>query len=565
MDKISGGELVVRQLINEGIEHATGLIGYYVSPIFYACSRLGFKVIDTRHEQGAIHIADGYAEASGKVGTAIVTGGPGFANAVSGIIKSYKAANPILVIVGGFEPSRRDVGGLEDMDQLTLVKSYTKWCASVHDTKRIPEYIAMAIRYAVSGRKGPVVLEIPIDILRNDVFKKEVVWPNKYRTDAKLYGDYKKIEETIDLLGKAKKPIILAGNQVVWAKAEKQLLEFVELTGVPIFTINDARGSISDEYKLCFGSGRTIEGGCQLYAYKNADLVIALGIDLDYQISFAKVPIFNEHMKFIQVDRCAENIGFSSRTVDVGLVGDCDVILKQFNKILQEKQFANNKYAEWYLELGDAKHEYDLKLKQRSNLEMTPIHPMRVINEIEDVLSKDRIVVLDGSNAMFWGCSQFKSYISCQQIIGPNATYGQMGTGLPTAIGAKLANKDKCVLLYTGDGSFGFNIMEINTAIRFNIPLIIVVHNDSAWGFCKETQRTIYGQDCCGYGTELGLVRYDKLVEDLGGYGEFVETVNQIRPAIKRALESGKVACINIVTAPIMSPGANFLNGTVES
>jgi len=565
MGKVNGGLLVSQALQREGIEQIFGLIGYYVSPIFAACSKTGLKIYDTRHEQAAVHMADGYSQLTGNPGVAVVTGGPGFANTISGIIKAYKSFTPLVLITGGFEPQRKDAGGLEDMDQLTLVKQYTKWCGTVYDTARIPEYIAIAFRHAVSGRRGPVVLEIPINYLRNEVDEESVVWPEKYRTDAKIYGDNEKIEEAICLIEKAKKPIVIAGNGVFYSKAEEELKMFTEYTGIPVFTVNAGRGVLPDDHEFCFSPGRALEAGPQLYAFKNADTVIVLGSSLDYSVSFGKPPVFAQNQVFIQVDVDPSEIGFSCRNIDVGIIGHSNVVLKQMlDSMKASGKVIKDKYSSWVSELrkirADFWSDFETDINQNSKL----IHPQKLINDIQQVIPKDSIIVMDGSNAMLWACLLFKCYKPGHHVIGPSGTYGPMGTGLPLALGAKIAKPDKVVVLYTGDGSLGFNLIEVNTAVRMGIPVVIIVHNDSSWGFCRETQRTIFGDSACNYGTNLGFTRYDKIVEDFGGYGELISNPDDIVPALNRAINSNKIACLNVVIDGEMSPGANFLNGTVK-
>lgn len=562
--KIAGGDLVVDALKKEGIKQIYGLIGYYVSPIFNACAKRDIKIYDTRHEQAAIHMAEGYTLATGRTSVAVVTGGPGFANSVSAIIKAAKGYTPMVIITGGFEPYKKDVGGLEDMNPLALVKDYIKWCATVYDTKRIPEYIEMAFRYAECGSRGPVVLEIPINYLLQEVEQCEVSPYEGLRTDAKIYGDYEKIEAAISLLCTAKRPIIIVGNDVFYTNAQEYLLNFVEYTSIPVFTVNAGRGTISDLHELCLGSGRTIEGGSQLYAYKNADVIMVIGSSLDYSLSFGKEPIFNKAQKIIQVDIDPCEIGFSSRKIDIGIVGSADIVLRQL--LLQAfdmKLFGSNKFSGWVKEIKNKKQMLIKEIHQ-CNEEKGKADPVRIIDVINQQISKDFIVVVDGSNAMLWGCLLFKCMEIGNFIIGPNSTYGQMGAGLPLALGAKSAHPEKTVILYTGDGSLGFNLAEIHTAIRLELNVIIIVHNDSAWGFCKETQKITFGNDNSDVGTKLGMVRYEKVVESFGGDGFYVESSQEFENCFEVALNSGKLTCINVATDGRMSPGSNFINGTVK-
>ncbi len=548
MGRITGAELLVKAFKNEGIEEIFGLIGYYVSGIFNSCANYGIKINDTRHEQGAVHMADGYAELTGKPGIAVITGGPGCINALSAIMKAYKSFTPMVVICGAFEPKSRDVGGLEDIEILTAVRQYTKWATTVHDTARIPEYFEMALRYATEGRRGPVLLEIPVNYLREYVEESTVDWGKNLRTDAKVYGDLNKIEEAVKVIEVASKPVMIVGNGIAYTKGEEILKQFVERSGIPVFSTNLGRGSLPDDHRLSMGCGRTLEAGLQLYAYKNADVVLVLGGSLDYSMSFGKKPFFKDDQIFIQVDIDGMEIGFSSRGIDIGIIGHSDVVLQQMlNRINERNLLEETRFNKWVEELYSEKEKFEDKIYLNIPQSGAPVHPAKLLNDIQDVMPKDTIFVLDGSNAMMWASLMLKSYKSSHILIGPSATYGGMGTGLPIALGAKVAKPDELVVLYTGDGSFGFNLSEVNTAVRLGIPVIIIIHNDSAWGFCRDTQRTLYGDETADCGTELGFTRYDKVVESFGGYGELVERAEDIIPALKRAIESNKVACINVV------------------
>ena len=334
MALIDGGTLVVKALKNEGISHIHGQIGFYVSPIFAACSNLNLPIYDTRHEQAAVHMAEGYAQVTGKIGVAVLTGGPGFINAIGGIVKCYESNTPVLVIIGAFDPGRKDVGGLEDINQLDIIKQHVNWCATIYNTKRIPEYISMAIRNAYIGQKGPVVLEIPIPYLLNKVEETDICWPHKFGTDAEIYGDVNKIKEAVKLLYQAERPVILAGDAIFYDHAEEELTRFIEQTNIPVLTADLGRGVLPDSHDLCFASGRTIEGGPQLYAWKHADYIMILGKHLDYSVSFGKAPIFGEHQIKVQIDIEGKEIGKSSAAIDIGIIGNTNTVLRQFREEL---------------------------------------------------------------------------------------------------------------------------------------------------------------------------------------------------------------------------------------
>lgn len=560
MKTASGGVLVARALKMNGINQVFALIGHHISLIFQGCAQEGIKIFDVRHEQAAAYMSDGWSKVAGSLGVAVMIGGPGFTNAITGILKAYFSYTPMLVIIGGIDPRLKDNNMTHDMDQLTVIRPYTKWCGRVYDTRRIPEYIAMAIRHALSGRLGPSVLEIPISYLQQKVDSETVFWPEKLRTDARVFGDESEIERAVELINRVERPMVIAGSGVYYSQGSKALEEFVEKSGIPTYTVYSGRGTLPDDHELAFGTGRVLEAGPQLYAFRKADLVIVLGASLDYTLGFGKPPAFGDNQSYIQVDINGAEIGSSGREIDVGIVGDCRSVLQSLTRKLCDSGLNTKKFAGWARELRSAEKEYWKNLIDEIDFEAKPIHPARLLMDINNVLPRDSITVVDGSNALMWGALLLKTYCPGHQIIGPDGTFGQMGAALPLAIAAKAAHPEKVVLVYTGDGSFGFNAIEIDTAVRLGIPVIVVVHNDGAWGFCRSTQEILYNTKNPP-GTCLGYQRYDKLTESLGGYGELVEDPCDIVPALKRAIASGLPACINvIVDEKANSPGASRLN-----
>lgn len=563
--KKNGSEILVEALKKEGVDSAFGLIGYYVSPIFQECCKHGIKIYDARHEQGVIHMADGYAQTKNKVAVAIVTGGPGFANAVSAIIKASKADSPVLVIVGGFPPANRDRGGLEDMDQLALVRPFVKWCKTVYDTKRIEEYVESAYRNCICGRKGVSVLEVPITYLFNEVESDEIISGVNLRTEAKIYADPNYVAKAVECLKNARKPVIIAGEQVFYDNACQELMDFIRLVKIPAFTVNAGRGSIPDSDLYCFGSGRTIEAGPQNEVYKMADVVFVIGTVIDYSLSFGLGPVFNENAKIIYISNDVNNMGKSSKAMEVGIVGNVDAVLLQFITYIQEKEccFIGGNTS-WLMEVDEICKGYYKRLKQKTKKETRDLHPYTIIQYMNSRLSVEDYVIVDGSNAMFWGCILFRVNKPGHFLVGPNSDYGQMGSGLPVAMGVKVANQENTVVLYTGDGSFGFDLIDIGTALRHNIKIIVVIHNDNAWGFCQETQRCIFGEENKEYGTYLGITSYHEIVNAFGGVGVCVASEEEFEAAFDEALKSEKLYCINVQVDSVMSPGADFLNGTVK-
>lgn len=558
MEKVRGGRLAAIALKRLGINRVFGLIGYQVTYLFDGCYEEGIRIFDVRHEQAAVHMADGCAQVTGDVAVAITIGGPGFTNAISAILKAQTSNTPLIVITGAAEPHKNDLGAMQQIDHWNMIRNYVKWSVMVPSIERIPEYVYKAYQYAVNGKPGVVVLSMPVNILSGYINLDSITWPGKEMTARKvIYPDISDIKRMLALIRDSKRPIIIAGSGVLYSRADEELKRFVETAGIPVYTINAGRGCVSDYHDLSFGIGRPLEGGPQLYGFKNADTVIAMGVKLNFTIGYGKPPVFINHQKFVQVDIDPDEIGRSGRNIDIGIVGDIKAVL---DLLLGEiKNYEIPSFKNWIDELRENEKRYWQEFNKTYRLNSGPkINPVRPIELIQGVLPDDFISVLDGSNALFWGLLLLKCTKAGHQLIGPSGILGPMGSGLPLALGAKAAKPDKVVLLYTGDGSLGFNLAELDTAIRLGINIIIVVHNDGAWGLPKDTQKRLFGKT---YSVDLGITRYDKIIESLGGHGEYVENEDEIVPALQRAMKSEKPACINVVVDDsIISPGAKLLS-----
>ena len=527
MAQVNGGSLVAKVLKQEGVEYIFALSGGHVDPIFQGCLDEGIRVIDTRHEQAAVFMADGWARVTGKPGVAVVTAGPGVTNAITGLWVAQGTVSPI-VVFGGRSPLREfEWGSLQDMDSLSLARTVTKWAKAGYETKRIAEYVSMAFRHALSGRPGPVYLEFPVDILGAGVDEAEVILPRNYRTIARPQGDPALVKAAVELLLRAERPVIIAGSGVWWSQAAKELQEFVELTKIPL---SMGRGHIPADHPLCL----------PLVGNEHADVVLLLGARLDFRLRYGRSPMFNKDSKWIQVDIEPTEIG-RNRAIDIGITGDARAVLKQMIEEARDRCQGRGEPA-WVKECRERLKVMQGQLEILMNSDSVPVHPARLCREVRDFINRDATVVIDGGDISGWGFRTIGSY-QPGHLLGVVPT-GTLGVGPSFAMAAKLARPNTQVVLISGDGSFGLNGMEFDTMARHNLPVVCVISNDSAWGMVMHEQQAKGSGRVVG--TELGFVRYDKVVEALGGYGEMVENPADIRPALQRAFASGKPACINV-------------------
>ncbi len=546
MAEILGGHLVAKYIKEvEGIDTVFGLSGGHIEAILDGFTEYSVRAIDVRHEQAGAMMAHAWAVYTGQTGVCLVTAGPGFTNALTGIVNAHLDNAPLVVLCGK-HPLKEDLrGALQEMNQIDMVKPVTKWAATCYETKRIPEYLAMAFRYAAMGRPGPVFLELPPDILNVPIPEEDVPMPDCPTRKYTVHADDDALARAAELINSAKQPLFIGGSGVGFSCCSLALEDFVERSGMPFLLMNYGRGELPDNHPRSLWDIGNI--GLQV-TLGQADLVVIAGLRLNWLLqSGAAIP---QLARVVRIDIDPHEID-RNRQADAGLVGDVNSVLTQLNPLLEERD-----HGEWITTLRSASAAFiDSELKARET-PSEPIHPIRLAARIQEVVGDDAYYVTDGGDTVYFGLVHFTSKWKAGVIGTASGLLGCLGTGIPFAMAAKLAHPDKPVVLLNGDGSFGFNAMEFDTMLRHDIPVVCVINNDCAWGMVKHGQELSIGRDRLQC-TELEMRRYDKMVEGLGGHGEFVTKDEEIVPALKRAIESGKPACVNVMTDPaVMSPAS---------
>jgi acetolactate synthase-1/2/3 large subunit len=527
-----GGQLVARALKAAGVEVVFTLCGGHILPIYDGCVDEGLRLIDMRHEQAAVHAADAWARCTGKLGVAIVTAGPGVTDSVTGVANAFRANSPILVI-GGQAPSfQLGQGSLQEMDHVRLMRPVTKWAGQVLHTERIPEMIEVAVRHARAGIPGPVFLEIPVDVLMNQVSEKSVRFPRVEMEPQGLRPRPEAIRRAVAVLAEAERPVLIAGSNVRWSEAHRALARFVEQLDLPTFTNGLGRGALPPDSPQLFIHARR-------YALRQADVLILAGTPLDFRLNFGRE--LSAQAKIIQMDLDHTVIG-QNRSADVGLVGDLRVIFE----LLLEAAAAEHptlRFTAWRDQLREREWEHQREWEPRLRSDATPIDPLRLCQELAQFVDAETIVIGDGGDIVSLAAKVIPVFWPGQWMDpGP---FGCLGIGVPFAIAAQVAHPEKRVLVLFGDGSFGFNGFEFDTAVRFGLPIMSVVGNDAAWGQIRRPQIAVYGEERA-VATRLRPARYERVVEALGGYGEFVERPEEIAPALRRMKACGRPACLNV-------------------
>jgi thiamine pyrophosphate-dependent acetolactate synthase large subunit-like protein len=529
MAKTTGNDLVVKSLKDEGVDTVFYLTGGPMVDVASRCIEIGFRSVDVRHEQAAAMAAHSYSRVLGKPGVCFAASGPGATNLITGVGNAFLDAVPVVALGGASALSQAGMGAFQEMDQVGMFKPITKWSERVMDARRIPEIINKAFRVATSGQPGPVYIDLPGDVLYREVDENQVSFPKMPHSVPRVSGDPDLVKKAIALLKDAKRPVIITGTGILWSRAMEELKQFVELSGIPFYTTPQGRGVIEEDHKLSFLGARN-------QAWKEADVVLFIGTRLNFIVGFGLPPRFAEGVKVIQVDISDEEIG-RNRPVDVGIIGDAKMVLQQLTKEGRDV-FHGRKELAWV----DTLRGYDKRATEKSqallNTDQTPIHPLRLCKEVRDFMDRDAIIVVDGHEILNFARQSIPTNVPGHRVnAGPN---GCMGVAVPFGLGAKVAKPNTQVIVLSGDGSFGMNGMEIDTMIRHNIPAIIVVSNNGGWA----------GAGVMTAGRDLGYSRYDKMAEVFGAHGEFVERAQDIRPALERAVKSGKPAVVNVVTDP---------------
>ena len=547
MADLTGGQLVARVLKQAGVGHVFTLCGGHILPIYDGCLDEGIAVIDTRHEQAAAHCADAYARLTRGIGVAMVAPGPGVTDAVTGVANAYAARSPMLLIGGAAPLGLRGLGALQEMEQVALLRPITKGSFTVPEARQIPEVLTTAIRTALSGRPGPVFVEIPVDLLMTTIEDRLAPIPTAYVHRPRGAADPAALETLGRLLAGAERPVVVAGGGIWWDDAAAALTAFATRAGLPVFMNGAGRGALPTSHANAFAQARST-------ALARADLVLVLGAPLDFRLGYGRPPTFAADAKVVMVDVDAAELG-RNRPLALGLAGDLGAILRQALDVIPASMAA--RVAPWLEALRAKESESRTKIAAFCAADDVPISHYRLAAEIARVVSPETIVVGDGGDVV--GCvSKVVSLHRPGQWLDPGPL-GCLGVGPSFALTAKLLHPERPVILIAGDGALGLNGMELETAVRFGLPLVCVVGNDGGWGQIRNPQLSFYGE-ARAVATSLPLTRFDLLAEALGARGVLVREPRDLGPALDKALGSSEVWCVNVV----LDPAAYRNTGTVS-
>ncbi|MCY3920655.1 MAG: thiamine pyrophosphate-binding protein [Chloroflexi bacterium] len=525
MAERSGSDLLAQQMREEGVEDLFYIMGGPIIEVAGFAADYGIRTIDCRHEQGAAMAAHGYARVKRSPGVCLAASGPATTNLLTGVANAYLDGVPLVALGGAAATRAFDTDAFQEYDQLSMAKPVTRWAARVHHADRMPEYFNIAMRRAQGPKPGPTYLDLPGDALYKRAEEEQVWFPPGRRLPVRPAPDAGAVARAIEILRDAERPLVLSGSGVFWSDAAAELRAFIDQARIPFFTTPQGRGVVPEDHELAFLGARG-------QAFREADAILTVGTRFNFIVSFGHPPRFAPDVKVIQIDTDPAEIG-RNRPVDLGIVADAKLALGALTSAAAEAGVRGSE--SWIARLSESHQAKEQQSREVAESDASPIHPLRVANEIRDYVDRDAIVSIDGMETLNFGRQWIPSYTEGARLnSGPN---GCMGVGIPFAMGAKAAAPGRQVVAFVGDGSFLMNVQEFDTMVRHDLPIVAVISNNGGWtGGSNDTP-----------GRPLGFAqRYHDVVAALGGHGELVTRPDEIRPAIERAFASGKPACVNV-------------------
>ena len=554
-EKITGGELLARCVDQENIRYVFGITGDQLYPFLesmYARRNTDprkLEFIATRHESAAAHMADAWARLTGSPGVCLGTVGPGAANLVPGVYVAHADSIPMIVITAQDQSWRSypDHGSTQGCDQQSLFQAVTKASYIVKHWERIPELVQRAFKVSLSNKPGPVHLDFHTDILfeSNTLDELKILPPERYRHVSGPGGNPRLVQEAAKMLMMAKRPLIHVGGGILRANAFEELKNVAEHLNAPVTTTIMAKGALPDDHPLLLLPASP--GSGSLPAQVEADVVLAVGT------SFGAYDMYGgglawgdpEDQKTIQIDIDAEEIALN-REVDLAIVGDAKVVLEQLFEELKRLSTTPKPQSKDVGEYKDVEAEWLRGFNEGIESEDVPIHPLRLMSEVRSFFPRDAISVVDGGNSVVWSTYVNRIYEPRSFLLACDSV--QLGVGIPFAMTAKLAHPKRSVYLLSGDGAFGFNLSELETARKLQTNIIAIVVNDVAWGMIKAGQAEVYQSRFIG--VDLHDIRYDLIARAMDCFGELVTDPKEIRPALQRAVDSNLPAVLDVRIDP---------------
>ena len=561
--KIRGGALIARALKDKGIDKVFTLAGGFCNPAIEGFMECQIDVINCPHEQIAGHLADGHTRITRKPSVCLV-GPEGFANAVPSMMEAWGERTPIIYITGSSSLKRQGSGGFKEIDDVSIATPLTKYSASITDGARIREFVDKAYRIATNGYPGAVHLSLPVDIMfssfEEDLGLEERPFSHKIKPVAKAWPDPNSLSKILELACNAKKPILIGGHGVWWSNSEKNLEAAGENLNIPIFNVPYHQKLLGEEANTYMGLADIHQYPPSEFALTNCDLVLMVGARLDNQMNFGNPPFFPKTTTLVCINGSHEELEFN-RAADHNLLCDPGVFLDTLVNLKK-----NNKWElgnNWFQENKNKKEDWVGKSFDNLKIEAEEakkngglIHPLQLALDVQNALNEKDWLVIDGGNTHFW--SEIAINLAGAKgkklggILHPG-TFSMLGVGVSFALSAKSNNPNSNVVLISGDGAFLSGGMSIETAFFEKKPIVVVIDNNGGLASIGQQQERLF-KSGKRVATDFRDIPFHKIFEGFGGHGELVNKREELEPALKRAIASGKTACVNVKAKPVLSP-----------
>ncbi len=561
--KIRGGALIARALKDKGINKVFTLSGGFCNPAIEGFMECQIDVVNCPHEQIAGHLADGHTRITRKPSVCLV-GPEGFANAVPSMMEAWGERTPIIYITGSSSLKRQGSGGFKEIDDVSIAAPLTKYSASITDGTRIREFVDKAYRIATNGYPGAVHLSLPVDIMfssfEENAGLEERPFSHKAKPVAKAWPDPNALSRILELACNAKKPVIIGGHGVWWSNSEKNLENAGESLNIPVFNVPYHQKLLGEEANAYMGLADIHQYPPSEFALHNSDLVLMIGARLDNQMNFGNPPFIPKTTTLVCINGSHEEIEFN-RAADHNLLCDPGVFLDTLCNLKKNNKWNlgnswfqdnKNKKKDWVdKSLNELKIEADKAKKNGGK-----IHPLQLALDVQDVMDEKDWLIIDGGNTHFW--SEIAINLAGAQgkklggILHPG-TFSMLGVGVSFALSAKNNNPKSNVILISGDGAFLSGGMSIETAFFEKKPIVVVIDNNGGLASIGQQQERLF-ESGKRVATDFRDIPFHSIFEGFGGHGELVTKREELGPALKRAIASGKTACVNVKAKPVLSP-----------
>ena len=560
--RIRGGALLARALQEKGVEHVFTLSGGFCNPALEGFMECQMKVINCPHEQIAGHFADGHTRITRKPAVCLV-GPEGFANAVPAMMEAWGERSPVIFVTGSSTLKRQGSGGFKEIDDVAIAAPLTKYSASITDGDRINEFVDRAYKIATNGYPGAVHLSLPVDLMFSsfpeDAGRQERPFDLTSQAPSRAWPDPSRLETVLKKLEAASRPVLIGGHGVWWSCAEADLEAAGHTLGIPVFNIPYHQKLLGEESEAYMGLADVHQYHPSADAFNESDLVLMVGARLDNQMNFGNAPLFPDTTELVCINGSHEEIDFN-RAADFTLLSDPSAFLKALIALSDSPNFTGDR--SWYNLNRKRRGEWVTKmLADVAEDANAPefggrIHPLQLAMDVQQAMGDEDWLVIDGGNTHFW--SEIAVNLAGYQgkklggILHPG-TFSLLGVGVSFAVSAKNIHRDKNVVLISGDGAFLSGGLSIEAAFQENRPITVVIDNNGGLDCISQQQERLF-ESGTHYATDFRDIPFHTMFEGLGGHGELVTRREDIVPAVKRAIASGKTACVNVKVKGVISP-----------